>query len=177
MQCCKRHELSITGSGVQVFVFRPMCFAGLLPPVPLKTVSERLVQPIPWGQPGRLESVVRALRRRCPVCGHKGISRHPAHVQVTCPHCSLNLERQVGSFIGGIGVNTVVSFVALIVVIVGGFIATGGEASVTRILLPALVVATLLPLLFYARSRLLWVAIELFWWPLEPGELASPTDS
>lgn len=88
-----------------------------------------------------------------------------------CPTCSLNLERQVGSFIGGIGLNTVVSFVALIVVIGGGFIATSGEASITRILLPALAVATILPLAFYARSRLLWVALELIWWPLEPGEL------
>lgn len=112
-----------------------------------------------------------ALRRRCPVCGLKGISRHPAHVEQICPHCGLDLERQVGSFIGGVGVNTVVSFAALLAVIVFGFIATGGEASVTRILLPALAVATVIPLVFYARSRLLWVAIELIWWPLEDNEV------
>lgn len=131
---------------------------------------------VDWGQPPRLTSVVRALRRRCPVCGQRGISRHPAHVVDECPTCSLNLERQVGSFIGGIGLNTIVAFAALILVIVGGFIATKGEASITRILLPALAVATILPLAFYARSRLLWVAIELFWWPLEPGELSGRVD-
>ena len=109
--------------------------------------------------------------RRCPVCGLKGISRHVAHVEPTCPNCGLDLERQVGSFIGGVGLNTVVSFGALLCVIVFGFIATGGEASVTRILLPALAVSALVPIMFYARSRLLWVAIELIWWPLADGEV------
>ncbi len=118
-------------------------------------------------------SIVRALRRRCPVCGHKGISRHVAHVDNTCPVCGLDLERQVGSFIGGVGLNTIASFLALLAVIVFGFIATDGEASVTKILLPALAVATIVPLWFYARSRLLWVAFELIWWKLEPEELAA----
>lgn len=113
---------------------------------------------------------MRALRRRCPVCASKQISRHPAHVHTRCPNCDLDLERQVGSFIGGIGLNTIAAFGALLIVIVVGFIATGGEASVSRILLPALGASILVPLLFYARSRLLWVAVELIWWPLEPDE-------
>ncbi len=104
------------------------------------------------------------------MCGAGDISRHPAHVHQHCPHCGLDLERQVGSFIGGIGLNTILAFVVLFVVIVGGFIGTGGEASVVKILLPALAVSLLLPVAFYARSRLLWVAIELIWWPLELDE-------
>jgi len=90
-------------------------------------------------------------------------------VQV-CPSCGLDLERQVGSFIGGVGLNTILTLVLVIAVIVGGFIATGGDASVTRILLPALAVSIAVPLLFYARSRLVWVALELIWWPLERDE-------
>lgn len=117
-------------------------------------------------QPARRSAIGRSLRARCPVCASKQISRHPAHVHQRCPNCDLDLERQVGSFIGGIGVNTVLAFGLLLLVIVFGFIGTGGEASVTKILLPALGVALFVPLLFYARSRLLWVAIELIWWPL-----------
>jgi hypothetical protein len=79
-------------------------------------------------------------------------------------------ERQVGSFIGGMGLNTTLAFGALLLVIVGGFIATGGEASISKILLPALGMAVFLPVMFYARSRLLWVAFELIWWPLLPNE-------
>ncbi|MFT4989554.1 MAG: hypothetical protein ACI9BK_002329 [Acidimicrobiales bacterium] len=113
---------------------------------------------------------MRSLRRRCPVCASKEISRHPAHVHQRCPNCNLDLERQVGSFIGGIGLNTTLAFGALLLVIVGGFIATGGEASISKILLPALGMAVFLPVMFYARSRLLWVAFELIWWPLLPNE-------
>ena len=122
-------------------------------------------------EPSVAASIGRALRRRCPVCGLKGISRHVAHVEQICPSCGLDLERQVGSFIGGVGVNTIVSFAALLTIIVFGFIGTGGDASVTRILLPALAVAAVIPIVFYARSRLLWVAIELIWWPLEDNEV------
>jgi len=124
-----------------------------------------------WPQPARIVSLLRAFRRRCPVCGQKGISRHAVHIDTTCPTCALNLERQVGSFIGGIGLNTIVTFVAIIVVLVAGFVWTRGEASVTRILIPLLAVSVALPLWFYARSRLLWVALELIWWPLADDEL------
>lgn len=113
---------------------------------------------------------MRSLRRRCPVCTSKEISHHPAHVHQRCPNCNLDLERQVGSFIGGIGLNTILAFGAMFLVIVGGFIATGGEASVPKILVPALGVAVFLPLLSYARTRLLWVALELIWWPLDENE-------
>ena len=121
-------------------------------------------------QPARSAAIIRSLRRRCPVCASKQISKHPAHVNQLCPNCGLDLERQVGSFIGGVALNTIVAFAALLAIIVFGFISTGGEASVTKILIPALVVSIALPLLFYARSRLLWVAFELIWWPLEPNE-------
>ena len=65
-------------------------------------------------QPGRVPSILRALRRRCPVCGSKEISRHPVQVYDRCPTCDLDLERQVGSFIGGIGLNTILAFVVLL---------------------------------------------------------------
>lgn len=121
-------------------------------------------------QPARGAAIIRALRRRCPVCASRAISKHPAHVDQICPNCELDLERQVGSFIGGIGLNTILVFGALLLVIVFGFIGTGGEASVPKILVPALAVSVFLPLWFYARSRLLWVAFELIWYPLDPNE-------
>lgn len=118
--------------------------------------------------------VFRAMRRRCPVCARKGISRHSATVDQVCPTCGLDLERQVGSFIGGVGLNTVVSMGCLLLVIVIGFIVTEGRASILGILVPAIAVALFVPVLFYARSRLVWVALELRWWPLEPDEVKLP---
>lgn len=117
-----------------------------------------------------LRGSLRALLRRCPACGAKGISSHVASVETICPNCGLDLDRQEGSLVGGVALNTIVAFGCLLAVIVVGFIATRGDASVTGILLPALAVALVVPLLFYASSRLLWVAFELHFWPLEPGE-------
>lgn len=121
-------------------------------------------------QPARWAAIVRSLRRKCPVCADSALSPSAVTVELECPNCGLNLERQVGSFIGGIGLNTTVTFILLVVMLVGGFIWTGGEASVTRILIPMLLIATLFPLWFFVRSRLLWVALELIWWPLEENE-------
>lgn len=114
--------------------------------------------------------VARSLRRRCPVCASKKISRHPAHVHQKCPTCALELERRVGSFVGGVGVNTVVSFAVLLAIVIVGFGYTKGERSVLWVLLPALGSAVLVPSFFYARSRLLWVAVEIMMVPLGPTE-------
>jgi|GEM_PF-472218 len=127
-------------------------------------------------QPNRVPMIARALRRRCPVCGSRKISRHPVHVHQHCPTCELNLERRVGSFIGGVGVNTVISFAALLVVVIAGFAYTRGEGSLLWVLLPALGTAVLVPCYFYARSRLLWVAIEVMMVPLEADEVTTGSD-
>lgn len=114
--------------------------------------------------------VARSLRRRCPVCASKKISRHPAQVHHHCPTCTLDLERRVGSFVGGVGVNTVISFAVLLIVVIVGFGFTKGERSLLWVLLPALGSALVVPCFFYARSRLLWVAIEIMMVPLESAE-------
>lgn len=121
-------------------------------------------------QPRQMQMMGRALRGRCPVCADGSISRHPAHVDRVCSVCGLDLERQVGSFIGGVGLNTIVTFGALLITIVIAFIVVGLDGNVVKVLIPAVAVAIVVPLVFYARSKLLWVAFELRFWPLEPGE-------
>lgn len=110
------------------------------------------------------------------MCGEKRISRHPAHVESTCPQCGLFLERQVGSYIGGVGLNTIVSFALIIAAILVGLLVTWGERGVLPMLIPALAIAVLFPALFYARSRLLWIALELVFWPLKPDEITDWTN-
>lgn len=133
--------------------------------------SDHASEAVPMAeQPKRGAAIGRALRRRCPVCASSAISRHPAHVDTVCPDCGLDLNRQDGSLVGAVGLNTIAAFGVLLVIIVAGFVWTRGEASVTRILIPALVASLAVPLLFYARSRLLWVAFELMFWPLAAGE-------
>lgn len=128
----------------------------------------------PWAKYSLPRGCLRALRRRCPVCGSRRLSRHFLDIGESCPRCGLDLERQVGAYVGGVGVNTIVTFGAILVAVIVGFAITRGQGSVWPVLLPTLAVAVLLPIAFHVRSRLLWVAIELRYWPLEPGEVALP---
>ncbi|MDH3707399.1 MAG: DUF983 domain-containing protein [Acidimicrobiia bacterium] len=122
------------------------------------------VQPSAW----RLFS--RAARLRCPVCGSGGLFRRWVDLAERCPRCQLRFERGEGEFIGAIGVNTVFSFAAILVVTVlaGVFIAQG--AGVAGFLLGAVVVAIVVPLVFFPFSKTLWVAFTLVLDPLEDGE-------
>lgn len=60
------------------------------------------------------------------------------------------------------------AFASLLLVIVVGFVLTKGEASVVKVLLPALAVSVLVPLLMHARSRLFWAGCELALMPDQP---------
>ena len=70
--------------------------------------------------------------------------------------------------------NTVVTFGAILASVIIGFAITRGQGSVWPVLAPTLAIAILLPVVFHVRSKLLWVAIELRYWPLEPGDVGLP---
>lgn len=85
-----------------------------------------------------------------------------------CPRCDLNFERNPGAFIGGIGLNTSVTAIALIVAIILTLVFI--DADWYWMILPVVVVSTVLPLLFFASSKMLWLAFELKAMPPGPGE-------
>ncbi|MCB0994996.1 MAG: DUF983 domain-containing protein [Acidimicrobiales bacterium] len=112
----------------------------------------------------------RGVRRRCPVCGQGRLFRRWWHLVDSCPRCSLRFERVEGHWIGAIGVNTIVSFGALLIAVVAGTIITYPEVPVAPVLLVCASVAFVVPLAFYPSSKTLWTAIDLLMRPLEPGE-------
>lgn len=87
-----------------------------------------------------------------------------------CPRCGFLFERSEGQFIGAIGINTIVTFGALLVALVVGFIVTAPDIAVVPLLVIGLAVAALLPVAFYPFSKTIWTAIDLAMSPLEPGE-------
>lgn len=121
-------------------------------------------------QPATPRLFTRAARLRCPVCGSGGLFRRWVDLAERCPRCRLRFERGEGEFIGAIGVNTIVSFGAILVatVIAAVFIAQG--ASAVGFLVGAVVVAVIVPLVFFPFSKTLWVAFTLVIDPLEDGE-------
>jgi uncharacterized protein (DUF983 family) len=130
------------------------------------------VQPAPAvPQPSRPALVGRALRRRCPVCGSRGLFTGWFRMVERCPTCGLASDREVGHWIGAIGINTIVSFALLGVVLVVGFVLTYPDIAVGPILLASLATAVLVPLIMWPYSQTLWMAIDLMMRPVRPEEL------
>jgi hypothetical protein len=77
-------------------------------------------------------------------------------------------------YIGAIGMNTIVTFVLLFVVLVTGFVTTYPDPPLVPLLLACVATAGLFPLAFYPVSKTLWLAIDVAMSPLEPGEADPP---
>jgi uncharacterized protein (DUF983 family) len=112
----------------------------------------------------------RGLVQRCPVCGSGGVFRRWFSMAERCPRCRFAFDRIEGHHIGALGLNTIVSFVVLFAVVVGGLILSYPEFAMAPLAIAAATTAIVVPLLFFPSSRTLWTAIDLCMRPLEPGE-------
>lgn len=88
----------------------------------------------------------------------------------TCPRCGFRFNRKEGHFIGAIGLNTVLTFAALLGVLIGGIVLSYPDLAVVPIILTGAGVAILMPVLIHSHCRMIWTAIDLVMQPLEPGE-------
>ncbi len=116
----------------------------------------------------------RALALRCTVCGGRGVFRGPFKMVDRCPTCGFHFERVHGHWIGAIGVNTIVSFGALLLTTVAGFIVTYPDTPVRTLVLIATAVGAVFPLVFFPWSRMLWSAVDLLMRPLDPDDDVDP---
>jgi len=88
-----------------------------------------------------------------------------------CPRCGLRFERTEGHWTGDLGINTIVSFGALLLTLLGGFLLTYPDVPATALLVACLTVAVLVPVLFFPLSKTIWLAIDLQFRPLGPDEV------
>jgi hypothetical protein len=89
----------------------------------------------------------------------------------TCPRCGLRFARIEGHWIGAIGINTIVSFGAVLVSTVVGLVSTFPDFPVLPLILVNVTVAVIVPLAFYPFSRTLWTGLDIAMRPLEPHEV------
>ena len=83
----------------------------------------------------------------------------------------LKLERREGHFVGAVGINTIVTFGALLIGL-GVAIAIAGEDMQPWVVVAILGGLTLIvSAVFFPISKTLWSAIDLMMVPLEPGEV------
>ncbi|MGE3618998.1 MAG: hypothetical protein AB7L84_00930 [Acidimicrobiia bacterium] len=125
-------------------------------------------------RPSTTTMLLRGLVRRCPLCGSGGCFVSWFTLEERCPRCNLSLDRVEGHWIGALGMNTIASGGALLVVLVGGFAATWPESPSIWLLVACVAVSVGVPLLFYGSSRTLWSAVDLAMRPLEPDDEVDP---
>ena len=87
-----------------------------------------------------------------------------------CARCQLRFERVEGHWFGPLALNTVVSFGALLVIVMGSFLASWPDAPPAWVVALGIAAAVVVPLAFFPWSRTIWLALDLRVRPLEPGE-------
>ncbi len=122
-------------------------------------------------QPSTRLLLVRGAVRRCPACGSGGLFRWWLVMADDCPRCGLHFERIEGHWIGSLGMNTIVSFGAILVTLVVGLIATLPDIPVLPLVGVTVAVAVIVPLAFFPISRTLWTGIDIAMRPLEAFEV------
>ena len=113
----------------------------------------------------------RGLRKRCPACGERDIWASWGRPIERCPNCGLVFERIEGHFVGAVGINTIVSFIVLFMVLIVSMILTAPEFELW-ILLPVNVGVTLaMTTWFMPISKTLWTSFDIMMRPLRPDEV------
>ena len=125
-------------------------------------------------RPSNARLWARGLTRRCPVCGQGHLFVRWFTMVDRCPRCGLVFERIEGHWTGDLGINTVVSFGALLLTLLGGFFVSYPEVNGPALLVAAVLVAVVTPIAFWPFSKTVWLAIDLQFRPPEPGEVREP---
>jgi uncharacterized protein (DUF983 family) len=119
----------------------------------------------------------RAVRRRCPRCGGRGIFASWLKLEDRCPTCGYQFEREEGFFTGVYLVNYSLIAVVIVAELVVYFLyananSNDGDVSYVPALLVCGATAVLLPLVTYPFAKSIWAAIDLAARPLDPVEEA-----
>jgi uncharacterized protein (DUF983 family) len=117
---------------------------------------------------------LRAMRLRCPRCGGAGVLHNWLKMKAQCPVCGLALQRGEDSdfWIGAYVFNLVIGEVIAIGVPIVWLIVKWPDPPWNRLMVVGIVLAVVLPFLFYPFSRTLWLAWDLSFRPSEPGDIA-----
>jgi uncharacterized protein (DUF983 family) len=115
----------------------------------------------------------RAVRLRCPRCGGRRAWIRGWFGRLDrCRTCGYRYERQEGFMLGSLTVNTILTFGAILAVVVVGMVVTYPDIAVVPVVLACIAVAVLVPLLVYPFTSTIWGAIDLAMHPLQPAEVA-----
>ena len=118
----------------------------------------------PAFRPGLL--LARGVVRHCARCGSGGLFRGYFRLKERCPRCSYRFDREEGFWVGAFVVNFVVAEGSLGVLMFAFIFRlnatqdTGGSSSAPYLAI-GLVLAIVVPIIFYPFSKTIWAAIDL----------------
>ena len=116
----------------------------------------------------------RGARGCCPVCGSRSAVRLLVRIDPVCPRCGLVFRRDESQGMGSAFLNVCVTQTAVVFVLLGALVATYPHVNVIMLVGMGISVALVLPLLFFAPSRMLWTAIDLAMRPLDFDDGVAP---
>ncbi|MEP6620133.1 MAG: DUF983 domain-containing protein [bacterium] len=123
-------------------------------------------------RPTNLRILLRAIGRRCPNCGARGIFASYTELRTSCPNCGLRLQRgESDYFIGAYLLNLVaveLLFATLLAVVV---IATYPNTPWDAIQYGGLVLMIVGAVLCYPFAKAIWLAADLIFRPMTDEEL------
>ncbi len=122
--------------------------------------------------PGWLTMLWRGARKRCPACGQNRLFHRWFTISERCPRCGLKFERIEGHWIGAIGMNTIITFGFLLVVLaITMIIVVGSDVPRWWIATGGVAFALVIPPSIDPFTRTLWTAIDIGMRPLEAHEV------
>lgn len=114
---------------------------------------------------------LRGCFKHCAVCGKGNLFRRWFSMVPECPRCGLTFERMEGHMSGEVGINTIVSFGTLLIVMFVFTFAFWPEPPVVAMIIGAVASAVIGPFFYYPWSKTIWLAIDVMMRPVEPWEV------
>ncbi|MDX2122975.1 MAG: DUF983 domain-containing protein [Gemmatimonadota bacterium] len=132
-----------------------------------------MTAPVLPQQPSTRVMLLRALRRRCPICGGGSLFSGWFRMKDHCPQCGIRMRRgEDGYTLGALWFNLLLAETITMAVFVGTLARTWPTPpwEVLQVLGPA--EAIVMPLLIWPFARTLFLAFDLSFRPLGPRDLA-----
>lgn len=113
----------------------------------------------------------RALRLRCPRCGAGGLFVSWLRPRRSCPNCRQLIERaEEGYWLGALLVNLCIAEILPVGIVVVIVIVTWPRPPWNLVLYGGAALAAISPFLFFPFSKLIWLAVDLYFQPRQDGE-------
>lgn len=121
---------------------------------------------------GLWTGTLRGLARHCPRCGSGGIWESWFTMKHACPTCGQVLERGESSdfWIGAYLVNLVVAELAAVLLAALMWLTMWEHVTFNVLWAASVLLAIVMPVIFYPFARDLWLAWDLHYRPTEPGD-------